>query len=76
MDANGRLWCAASEGDCIYAFEPDGRIAERIDLGPSFPTNLCFAGPDRATLVVTAPKGGRVLAAEVAVPGAPLFPPA
>jgi gluconolactonase len=73
FDTAGRLWCAGSDGDCIIVFEPDGRVADVIDLGPSFPTNLCFAGPDLATLVVTVPKGGRVLAAEADVAGLPLI---
>lgn len=73
FDEKGRLWCAASAGDAVLVFAPDGSVLHVIDLGPSFPTNLCFGGPDRTTLYVTAPKGGRLIAAEVDVPGIELF---
>lgn len=69
FDTEGRLWVAASAGDAIVVFEPGGRSASVIPLGPSFPTNLCFAGPDRSTLVVTMPKGGRVVKARVDAQG-------
>lgn len=73
FDEQGRLWCAASAGDAIIVFAPDGKPLHILELGPSFPTNLCFGGPDRAMLYVTAPKGGRLMAAEVDVPGIALF---
>ena len=54
---------------CLAVLEPDGR--ERTSLrfdGPTFPTNLCFAGPAGDVLVVTAAKGGRVLALDLPTP--------
>lgn len=75
FDTVGRLWVAASKGDAIAVFAPNGSLAHVIDLGPSHPTNLCFGGPDRETLVVTVPKGGRLLATEVSDPGLALLSP-
>jgi gluconolactonase len=75
FDSAGRLWVAASEGDAIVVFESNGSIRHVLDMGPSFPTNLCFGGSDLTVLVVTAPKGGRVLAADVECPGIALLTP-
>jgi gluconolactonase len=77
VDADGRVYAAAPEADAIFVFEPDGRPADEIPFdGPTFPTNLCFAGPDLDLLVVTAAKGGRVLLVERpgAAPGLRLPP--
>lgn len=75
LDVDGRLYAAAPDADAVYVFEADGRLRERIAFtGPTFPTNLCFAGPGLDVLVVTAAKGGRVLLVDRtgAAPGLPL----
>lgn len=60
---DGRLLAATPRADRITVFGPDGSVMAPILFdGPTFPTNLCFAGPSLAVLVVTAAKGGRVLA--------------
>lgn len=72
LDADGRLYVAAPEADVVFVFAPDGRQDGVIEFpGPTFPTNLCFAGPALDTLVVTGAKGGRVLAVdqEIRTPG-------
>jgi gluconolactonase len=70
IDAEGSLYVACHhQQDAIVICEPDGAIRRRIDLDGMFPTNVCFAGADLQTLVVTAPKGGRVIAIDVDVPG-------
>lgn len=69
FDARGRLHVAATTADCVVVFDADGSPVKRLELGPTFPTNLCFGGPDRATLFVTAGRGGRVLALERDAPG-------
>lgn len=77
LDVDGRLYAAAPDADAVFVFERDGRPRERIDFtGPTFPTNLCFAGPALDMLVVTAAKGGRVLLVDRtgAAPGMPLLP--
>lgn len=75
LDADGRLYAAAPDADAVFVFEPDGRPAGEIRFPePTFPTNLCFAGPDLEVLVVTAAKGGKVLLVERPgpAPGLPL----
>ncbi|PXY18939.1 SMP-30/gluconolactonase/LRE family protein [Prauserella muralis] len=62
LDTDRRLYAAAPDADAVVVFEPDGRPGRTIRFDePTFPTNLCFAGPDLDVLVVTAAKGGRVL---------------
>ncbi|GAA5165328.1 MULTISPECIES: SMP-30/gluconolactonase/LRE family protein [Amycolatopsis] len=63
FDADGRLYAALPDADRIAVLRPDGTGEDAIRFpGGTFPTNLCFAGAGRETLVVTAAKGGRVLA--------------
>jgi gluconolactonase len=65
VDDEGVLLAAAPEADAIFRFAPDGRALTPVRFDrPTFPTNLCFAGPALDVLVVTAAKGGRVLAVE------------
>ncbi|MCU1578075.1 MAG: hypothetical protein JWP19_279 [Rhodoglobus sp.] len=68
FDSDGALWVAATTAEGVATLHPDGRWTF-TDLGPSFPTNLCFAGTDRTVLVVTAARGGRILALDVEVSG-------
>ncbi|GAA4709526.1 SMP-30/gluconolactonase/LRE family protein [Pseudonocardia yuanmonensis] len=66
LDADGRLYAAAPDADAVFVFEPDGRPAGDIRFPePTFPTNLCFAGPGLDALVVTGAKGGRVVLVEL-----------
>jgi gluconolactonase len=72
LGADGVLYAAVPRAERIAVLDPDGR--ERPSLrfdGPTFPTNLCFAGPDLDVLVVTAAKGGRVLALDPPIPPTP-----
>jgi gluconolactonase len=65
FDADGVLHAAAPEADAVFRFDPDGRSLPPVRFDrPTFPTNLCFAGRESDVLVVTAAKGGRVLAVE------------
>lgn len=74
FDSKGRLWVAATGADALVVFDESGRHFATVPIGsPSFPTNVCFGGPQRRTLFVTAPKGGRVICAEVDTPGLPLI---
>jgi gluconolactonase len=73
FDVEGNLYMACHhDDDAINVCDRDGNVTERIELDGCFPTNVCFAGPDLTTLVITAPKGGRVLAVEREIPGVPL----
>jgi gluconolactonase len=71
FDAAGYLHVAAPDADRIWVIAPNGHVDEEIELGPSFPTNLAFAGPDLSELAVTVAKGGRVLMVERPRPGLP-----
>lgn len=71
FDADGNLYVAGSAAETIAILAPDGRLIDAVAFdAPTFPTNLCFAGPDRGTLVVTAGRGGRLLAADWPIRGA------
>ena len=62
FDAAGRLFVAAFDANAVLVLTPDGTVDERVELPGMRPTNLCFAGPELATLVVTCASGGRVVA--------------
>lgn len=63
FDTAQRLYAALPEADQVAVIHPDGTLGAPIRFPRgTFPTNLCFAGPERDTLVVTAARGGRVLA--------------
>ena len=65
LDVEGRVYAAAPEANAVVVFAPDGAIVEKIGFAePTFPTNLCFAGPSLELMIVTAAKGGRVLISE------------
>jgi gluconolactonase len=69
FDISGYLHVAAPDADRIWVFAPDGRVDEEIELGPSFPTNVAFVGPELSGLAVAVVKGGRVLMLERRRPG-------
>jgi gluconolactonase len=63
FDTDHVLYIAANHADEISRLDRRGSLMTPLPLGgPAFPTNVAFAGPDRTALIVTAPKGGRVLA--------------
>jgi gluconolactonase len=69
VDVDGNLLIAVPAADMIVGFASDGSAVGEVRFaGPTFPTNICFAGDRRDVLVVTAAKGGRLLA--VRPPGA------
>ena len=51
FDAGGRLWAAADDG--VHCFEPDGTLSGKL-LVPEVTANLCFGGPQRNQLYLTA----------------------
>jgi gluconolactonase len=69
VDVKGNLWIAAgisvprgNPGETldvppgIYVVAPDGKLLGRIPVPENLITNLCFAGPERKTVYVTAGK--------------------
>ncbi len=51
VDETGRLWTTGTGG--VWVVEPDGALLGVLVL-PENPANLCFGGPDRSTLYLTA----------------------
>ncbi|MEV6282443.1 SMP-30/gluconolactonase/LRE family protein [Kribbella sp. NPDC051770] len=51
LDAEGRVWAATHEG--LHVFDPDGTLLGKLLL-PDLVSNLCFGGPKRNRLFVTA----------------------
>jgi gluconolactonase len=51
LDTEGRIWAAA--GDGVHCYHPDGTLIGKI-LVPETVSNLCFGGPKRNRLFVTA----------------------
>lgn len=70
VDEAGGLWVAGSKSGLLTHFDVDGRVTDELDVGKgTMPTSVCFAGPTLDTLVVTAAKGGRVLALSIDTAG-------
>ena len=80
MDAAGCLWVASYGGGLVKRYSPDGAVVEIVAMPVAKPAGLCFAGADRATLVITASYAGEepdarrpvVFGLPVAVPGLPV----
>jgi gluconolactonase len=69
MDVEGNLYVATAWGDTIRIFSPEGTEIGMVPLPKAMPASVCFAGPERSTLMVAAARGGRVLAIPSSVPG-------
>ena len=54
FDDKGRIWSSA--GDGVHCYHPDGSLIGKILL-PEEVSNLCFGGPKRNWLYITASKG-------------------
>ncbi len=54
VDREGRLWVAG--GDGVYVVSAAGELLKKIAV-PEMVTNLCFGGPDLASLFMTSPTG-------------------
>jgi len=75
MDVDGGYWIAASDGGRILRLAPDGRIDAEIEVGVPNPTNLCFTGRDRRSVIITTlhknGQGGDLYAAHLPFEGLP-----
>jgi gluconolactonase len=73
LDTDGNLWVATTFDDSIHVVAPDGRLLRTLPCGEgTLPTNVCFGGPDRDVLYVTASGTGAVLHLRVDAQGLPL----
>ncbi len=51
FDDRGRIWTSAYDG--VHCLDPDGRLLGKIKI-PEFVSNVCFGGPKRHRLFITA----------------------
>ncbi len=68
LDEEGRIWTSATEA--VHCYEPDGTLIGEILIGEPV-SNVCFGGPKRNRLFITATTG--VYAVMLAVNGAKTF---
>ena len=85
LDFDGNLWIAAGISrprtaaetaeypPGVYVVTPGGKLLGRIPIPEDLITNLCFAGPDKRTLYVTA--GKTLYSIPVHATGWSLYPP-
>lgn len=72
LEANGNICVGTLVTGCITVIAPDGRIVRQVKMPDSFPTNICFGGPDLKTAYVTLGETGSLLAMDWPEPGLPL----
>lgn len=68
LDVLGNIWASAADG--VHCIAPDGRLLGKI-LVPETVSNVCFGGPKRNRLYITATR--RVFALYMGVQGLPYF---
>ncbi|OWP64702.1 gluconolactonase [Hymenobacter amundsenii] len=63
LDREGNVYLT---GDGVTVYSPAGKLLAHIALPEKWTANVCFAGPDRKTLFITASEGVYLLAMRVA----------
>ena len=53
MDKTGHYWIAMQEGAQVVRLSPTGEMVDRLEAPVGCPTDVCFGGPDGATLYLT-----------------------
>lgn len=77
LACDGSMIVANGHADNIVVVDPDGRIAQIVDLsalGRSrqyFPTNVCFGAPGSGTIYATLASGGRIFRFDTSLEGLP-----
>ena len=71
IDSDGNI-CVGSIPGAIDVFSPDGTTLDSIEMPDTFPTNICFGGPDQKTAFVTLSSTGKLVALDWPRPGLPL----
>ena len=76
LDANGRLAIAHTGMGCVWIVDSRGEPVYRVNsCAGVHTTNVAYGGKDRKTLFITESGTGKVLTAELDVPGKPMaFP--
>jgi gluconolactonase len=69
FDVEGNLLVTHFGSGYVYVYDTAGVEVERIGCGGTSPTNVCFGGPDGATLFITVDDTGRIVTVEPGVRG-------
>jgi gluconolactonase len=72
VEAGGNICIATFFTGCITIVSPDGSSIRQVALPDTFPTNICFGGPDMRTAYLTLSGIGEVVAMPWDQPGLPL----
>lgn len=68
-DEEGRLYVTHLASRHVYVVDPQGSELERIEVGGTHPTNVCFGGPRLDQLLVTVDDIGELQRVELGVKG-------
>lgn len=76
FDAEGTLLVAGTGSGLLFVVAPTGDVIDEIEMRDPDVTNVCFAGDDGRTLIITEASTGRVAATRwhapgMALPGSP-----
>ena len=52
-DLAGILWVAAPGTGAVFGFDPEGRLAKRIETPVFWPSSVAFGGPELRTMFIT-----------------------
>lgn len=69
FDSDGNLLVTHFGSGHVYVYDTAGAEVERIGCGGTSPTNVCFGGPDHATLFITVDDTGRIVTVDRGVRG-------
>jgi len=67
--ANGNICVATLTTGKITEFAPDGKIVREVKMPDTYPTNICFGGPDMKTAYITLSDKGQLGVMEWPTPG-------
>ena len=67
--ANGNICVATLTTGKITEFAPDGKIVREVAMPDTYPTNICFGGPDMKTAYITLSDKGQLGVMQWPTPG-------
>ncbi len=59
VDADGYVWSARWDGECVVRYAPDGREERRVSMPVKIASSITFGGDDYADLYITSGGGDR-----------------
>lgn len=68
-DEAGNLYVAHYGAGGVWVFDQTGDVLDIVETPGRFPTNVCFAGPDLGTLLVTVDDPGLIVGYDLGVSG-------